>query len=150
MAEIAPFGPRPPQIDWPLPPGRLASLLRPLALAATGMAAQEQNLEVISQNLANAETTRTSEGGPYRRQSVVLAPDGHGGVQVIRVAEDTTPGRSVYNPGHPDADQNGYVKYPNVDITSELVDLTIARRVYEANATVFQAAKAMLQRAIDI
>jgi flagellar basal-body rod protein FlgC len=68
----------------------------------------------------------------------------------VRVVDDATPGRMVYDPGHPDADQNGYVTMPNVDIATETVDLMVARRMHEANATVFQAAKGMLRRALEI
>lgn len=78
------------------------------------------------------------------------APGSGTGVHVAGVVEDATPGQLVYDPGHPDADKNGYVRYPNVRITDEMVDMMDARRVYEANATVFQSAKAMLRRAIDI
>jgi flagellar basal-body rod protein FlgC len=125
-------------------PRPLRQLLRPLAVSAEGMGRQQQFLEVISANLANAEVTRTPEGGPYRRQVAVAGAGG------ARVVEDPRPGRRVYDPGHPDADPDGFVDYPNVDVTTELVDLMIARRVHEANATVFQSAKAMLKRALEI
>ena len=81
---------------------------------------------------------------------MVFQPDGAGGVEAGQVVQDTRAGVSDYDPGHPDADANGFVLRPNVDIQTEIVDLMIARRVHEANATVFQAAKAMLKRAIDI
>jgi flagellar basal-body rod protein FlgC len=81
---------------------------------------------------------------------VVFQRDGSGGVKPSEVVEDTRPGSEDYDPGHPDADPNGFVKRSNVDINTEIVDLMIARRVHEANATVFQSAKAMLRRAIDI
>ena len=114
------------------------------------MGAMSKALDVISQNIANAETTRTPEGGPYQRKVVVFQPDGSGGVRPSEVVQDTRPGSEDYDPGHPDADANGFVKRSNVDINTEIVDLMIARRVHEANATVFQSAKAMLRRAIDI
>ncbi|MBK8005953.1 MAG: flagellar basal body rod protein FlgC [Gemmatimonadetes bacterium] len=114
------------------------------------MGAMSRALDVISQNIANAETTRTPEGGPYQRQVVVLQSDGQGGVEAAEVVQDTRPGSSEYDPAHPDADANGFVQRPNVDINTEIVDLMIARRVHEANATVFQAAKAMLRRALEI
>jgi len=132
------------------PPRPVKSLLKPLGTPGSGMGAMSRALDIISQNIANAETTRTPEGGPYRRQVVVFQPDGKGGVRPGDVVEDTRPGSEEYNPGHPDADANGFVKRPNVDINTEIVDLMIARRVHEANATVFQAAKAMLKRAIEI
>jgi flagellar basal-body rod protein FlgC len=114
------------------------------------MSRQQKFIEVISENIANAETTRTEGGGAYKRRIAVgtAAPNGTG-IQT-RVVEDGTPGRSVYDPGHPDADPTGYVTYPNVDLATETVDLMIARRMHEANATVFQAAKAMLKRAMEI
>ncbi len=132
------------------PPRPVKSLLKPLGTPGGGMGAMSRALDIISQNIANAETTRTPEGGPYRRQVVVFQPDGKGGVRAGEVVQDTRPGSEEYNPGHPDADANGFVKRPNVDINTEIVDLMIARRVHEANATVFQAAKAMLRRAIEI
>lgn len=124
--------------------------MRPLATSAEGMGRQQQFLEVISANLANAEVTRTPEGGPYRRQVAVSGSDAATGATGTRVVEDPRPGRRVYDPGHPDADADGFVSMPNVDVTTELVDLMLARRLHEANATVFQSAKAMLRRALDI
>jgi flagellar basal-body rod protein FlgC len=113
------------------------------------MGRQQKFIEVIAANIANAETTRTAEGGPYQRQ-VAVGGSGPGGELETTVARDTRPGRTVYDPGHPDADETGYVRYPNVDIATETVDLMMARRMHEANATVFTAAKAMLRRALDI
>ena len=132
------------------PPRPVRSLLRPLGISGAGMGAMSRALDVISQNIANAETTRTPEGGPYKRKVVVFQRDGSGGVKPSDVVEDSRPGTEDYDPGHPDADANGFVKRSNVDINTEIVDLMIARRVHEANATVFQSAKAMLRRAIDI
>jgi flagellar basal-body rod protein FlgC len=128
---------------WPRP---IRTLLSPLATSAAGMSVQQSFIEAISANIANAETTRTPEGGPYRRR-IGLAENNNG---QVRVVDDATPGRMVYDPGHPDADQNGYVTMPNVDIATETVDLMVARRMHEANATVFQAAKGMLRRALEI
>lgn len=153
-------------------------LFRPLDIATTGMSAQRLRMETITTNIANAETTRGPTGQPYRRRVVrleeaqaqgvppqfpplpkdqqkggVAQPDptsGMGGVRVLGVEEDTSEGPLVYDPGHPDANAQGYVRYPNVRITDELVDMMEARRVYEANATVFQAAKLLLRRALDI
>ena len=121
-----------------------------LGVSAEGMATQQKFLEVISKNLANAETTRTPEGGAYRREIAVTGTDPSTGATTTSVVQDARPGRQIYDPGHPDADANGFVAYPNVDVTTELVDLMIVRRVHEANATVFQAAKSMLRRALDI
>ena len=154
------------------------AMFRSLRIAASGLTAQRQRLETIATNLANAETTRGADGTPYRRRVVDLqaqafapgmttaptvetlfamaTPEGAAsmdaahGVDVSAIVEDASEGPLVYDPGHPDADANGYVRYPNVDTTQEMVDLLDARRIYEANATVFQSAKAMLRRAIDI
>jgi len=114
------------------------------------MAVQQRFLEVISRNLANAEVTRTAEGGPYRRQVATLGTSEQGGPSTLGVQQDPRPGRLQYDPGHPDANSEGFVEYPNVDINHELVDLMLARRVHEANVSVFQAAKSMLRRALEI
>lgn len=132
------------------PPRPVRSLLKPLGVSGAGMSAMSKALDVISQNIANAETTRTPEGGPYQRQVVVFERDGTGGVKASGVVQDSRPGSEDYDPGHPDANADGFVRRTNVDLNTEMVDLMIARRVHEANATVFQAAKAMLKRAIDI
>jgi flagellar basal-body rod protein FlgC len=125
--------------------------MSPLRISASGLAAQHQRLDAIATNIANAETTRTADGGPYQRKVVGLAPSLDGlGVRVTGLQADTSQGQLVYDPGHPDADATGYVRYPNVDVPTEMVDLMVARRTYEANATVFQVAKAMLRRALDI
>lgn len=125
-------------------------MMRSLGMAAEGMATQQKFLETIAQNISNAETTRTPEGGPYRREVAVAGRATGAGAGGIDITVDQRPGRRQYDPGHPDADADGFVQYPNVDINSELVDLMIARRVHEANASVFQAAKAMLRRALEI
>jgi flagellar basal-body rod protein FlgC len=114
------------------------------------MSVQQRFLEAIATNIANAETTKTPEGGPYQREIVVVEQDGKGGVLATRSVTDARDGRWVYDPGHPDANEQGFVQYPNVDVNVELVDLMVARRVHEANASVFQAAKAMLKRALEI
>ncbi len=137
-----------------------------LAVATSGLSAQRLRMEVATANIANAETTRTAEGGPYQRRIVALAPDApaygpapmamgdyapmQGGVRVEGIAVDTTPGALVYDPAHPDADAQGYLRMPNVDTTQEIVTLMESRRLYEANYTAFSATKAMLRRAIDI
>jgi flagellar basal-body rod protein FlgC len=114
------------------------------------MSRQQKFIEVITRNIANADVTRTPEGGPYQRQVAVAAFDPATGQPSISVRTDPSPGRMVYDPGHPDADPSGYVEYPNVDLANETVDLMIARRMHDANVSVFQAAKAMLRRALDI
>jgi flagellar basal-body rod protein FlgC len=128
----------------------LRQLLGPLSTPAAGMAVEQKFLEIISANIANAETTRTADGGPYRRQVAVTEHDAQSGALATRIVEDPRPGRMVYDPGHPDANDDGFVEFPNVDLNTELVDLMIARRIHEANASVFQAAKSMLRRALEI
>jgi flagellar basal-body rod protein FlgC len=140
-------------------------MFRTLGISSSALTAQRLRMETVAMNVANAETTRTPDGGPYRRRLVEMeaqtgtqfasALDAAGdsdamGVRVRGIVEDDTPGPRVYEPGHPDADTDGYVTYPNVRITDEMVELMDARRMFEANATVFQAAKAMLRRSIDI
>ncbi|MCA9739850.1 MAG: flagellar basal body rod protein FlgC [Gemmatimonadota bacterium] len=146
---------------------------RPLRVAASGLTAQRVRMETIAENIANAEATRTAGGGAYQRQVARLEarprPDTGpltlasldvpplpfqegepGGVDVTAVEADPTEGPLVYDPGHPDADANGYVRYPNVELSQETVDLMLSRRAYEANATVFQVLKSVLHRALSI
>jgi flagellar basal-body rod protein FlgC len=127
---------------------KVRELMPSLATSAKGMAVQQRFLEIIAANIANAQTTRTPEGGAYRRQ--IASIEGSADKLETRIAADPNPGRLVYDPGHPDANAEGFVEYPNVDTNTEIVDLMIARRIHEANATVFQAAKSMLRRALEI
>lgn len=186
----------------PTPP-----LFRSLGIAASGLDAQRMRMDIAAANIANADVTRTAEGGPYQRRTVELTAatqpqfasalksaigqpsagvpalppialpalpampgfpgtpamnvPGAGmpslspvsneyGVAVRGISEDQSVGPRVYEPGHPDADAEGYVQRSNVRVTDEIVELMDARRLFEANATVFQVAKAMLRRAIDI
>ncbi|MDA8165071.1 MAG: flagellar basal body rod protein FlgC [Desulfobacteraceae bacterium] len=136
-----------------------------LKISGSALKAERTRLNVAAMNLANMETTRTIEGGPYRAKSVVFAAkpleDDFGGrlaaasdnlrqVEVAEVVEDKTPFREVYDPGHPDADANGIVRYPNVDLNEEMVDMMAAQRGYEANVSAMDAAKTMALRALDI
>ncbi len=129
------------------------------------MAAQRTRAEVLAENLANAETTRTPEGGPYRRKDVVFASteidspfastfnselEAAGGVTVSGVITDARPPEKRYMPGHPDADADGYVAFPNVDPASDMVDLMSATRSYEANVASMSAAKDMIERSLDL
>ncbi|SHE61506.1 flagellar basal-body rod protein FlgC [Marinitoga hydrogenitolerans DSM 16785] len=129
-------------------------------IAASGMTAERFRSEVISNNLANANTTRTENGGPYRRKVVTFKEvlnkelskkdEQISGVRVSKLEEDNSPFRLVYDPGHPDADENGYVKYPNVNPLREMVDLITAQRAYEANVAVINSAKTMFNSALSI
>jgi flagellar basal-body rod protein FlgC len=122
----------------------------PIDTSASALSAQRRRMDVIAQNIANAETTRTPEGGPYRRQQVVFTLDEQGGVEVSEVVQDPRPPRLVYQPGHPDADAAGYVALPNVNLVEEMVDMISAMRSYEANVTAINAAKAIEQAALDL
>ena len=142
-------------------------------IAATGMSAERLRTDVISDNIANASTTRTQEGGAFKKSTVVMRPvadsnpqwnspftpssldNGAGkGVKVLEITKDTSQGRLVYDPTHPDAIQSGpnkgYVEYPNVNIVNEMVDFISASRAYEANATVIDGAKDMFSAALEI
>lgn len=137
-------------------------------ISASGMTAQRQRLDIAAENIANMNTTRTAEGDAYRRKMVVLqekpsvsfrselqkrmgtAAPQKGGVQVTQIVEDQSDLKPVYNPGHPDADANGYVMMPNVDLVKETVDSMSATRSYEANVTAFNAIKLMAQKALEI
>lgn len=133
--------------QWPRP---VRQLMPGLGTAADGMSVQQRFVEVISRNLANAEVTRTPEGGAFKREIAELGIDPATNQAAFRVTQDPRPGRMVYDPSHPDANAQGFVEYPNVDVNTELVDLMLARRVFEANAMVFRAAKSMLLKALDI
>lgn len=128
-------------------------------ISASGIFAQRSRMDVIANNIANADSTRTHEGGPYRRQSVSFSTvykNAIGnqmvpaGVNVEKVTEDPTDFKTVYDPGHPDADKNGYVKMPNVNVVEEMVDMVSATRAYEANVTALNATKSMISSGIDI
>jgi flagellar basal-body rod protein FlgC len=138
-----------------------------LALTATALRAERTRLDVIASNLANANTTQTPEGGPYRRRNVVFVSQGmesdfgatlealseegaRQGVAVAEVIEDLTPPRLVFDPGHPDANPEGYVAYPNVNPVTESVDLMAATRAYEANVQVVTASRRMAEAALTI
>lgn len=135
---------------------------------ASGMTAQRYRMDIISENVANANTTRTEDGTPYRRKIVTFTEKGNqttfskvlghasagytgSGVKVSRVYEDTkTEMNKVYDPSHPDADENGYVTYPNVNIVTEMTNLIDASRAYEANATAFNASKSMALKGLEM
>ncbi|WEK56195.1 MAG: flagellar basal body rod protein FlgC [Candidatus Cohnella colombiensis] len=138
-------------------------------ISASALTAQRLRMDVISANIANAETTRASyvngQFVPYRRKTVVMQPvttsfkdmldskiNGNvpKGVQVTEIREDSTPFKQVYNPTHPDADANGMVYMPNVDMVQEMVDMIAASRSYEANVTALNASKAMFTKSLEI
>ena len=137
-----------------------------LSISASGMTAERLRMDVIANNLANVNTTRTPSGGPFRREEVTLAPAGGtfsdalsaisgrsgvtGGVQVVGIVPDSKPFKRVYDPGHPDADKQGYVSMPNIDTVTEMVDMMSATRAYEANVAAAGAIKAMAMKALEI
>ncbi|MDQ6612012.1 MAG: flagellar basal body rod protein FlgC [Gemmatimonadota bacterium] len=189
-------------------PGQSAMrpMFRTLGIAASGLSAQRQRMEIIAQNIANADVTSGPNGTPYKKRSVLMQTanagnaaftdntpsgiagtlanpvppfgspafqvpaledsrrtvqvpalqpipttgDGQFGVAVTGIAEQQSEGRKAYEPGHPDADIDGYVRYPDIDTTQETVNLYDAKRLYEANASVFQVAKSMLRASLDI
>jgi flagellar basal-body rod protein FlgC len=145
------------------------SIFGSLDISASALSAERLRMDVTAENLANAQSTRTANGGPYRRKEVVLEQSGGGfagalsaaraggagggpagGVRVSGIVEDTAPDRLVYDPGHPDANQQGYVRMPNVNPVTEMVDLISASRSYEANVTAMQTAKQMFTKTLDI
>jgi flagellar basal-body rod protein FlgC len=143
-----------------------------MRIGSSALNAQRLRLDVIANNIANAETTHTAEGGPYQRQDVIFTPKGEnsfrpglaalrasggnlpssgaGGVSVASLVTDETPGSRVYEPTHPDADEEGYVTYPNVNMVVEMTNMLSATRSYEASLSVIDAAKRMALKALDI
>ena len=131
-------------------------------ISASALSAQRIRMNVVSSNLANINSTETPEGGPYRRKDVVFsaspAPasfqevlkDKLNEVNVVEIVDDSRPFKTVYDPYHPSADQNGYVSYPNVNVVEEMVNIMSATRSYEANVSVIKATKSMAQKALDI
>ena len=139
--------------------------------SASGLTAERLRMDVISNNIANVNTTRTATGGPYRRQYVVFEPreadkqsfssmltgamastklQAGDGVRAVGIETDSTQGNLIYDPGHPDANANGYVEMPNVNIVTEMVDMITATRAYEANTTAINSAKSMAMKALEI
>lgn len=125
------------------------SVFRGLDISVSGMTAHRLWQEVVAINLANAETTRTPSGEPFRRKLVLFMQDGLG-VRVAGIVDDPSPFRLVYDPSHPDADAQGYVRLPNIQPVLEMADLLTATRGYEFNAQAFALQRQMLQHALDL
>lgn len=139
-----------------------------LDVGASALTAQRLRMDTISQNIANVNTTRTENGGPYRRKAVIFEEKSPNmpfsdylsnnskekfvgnGVRVARIVEDQTPFKRMYEPGHPEADEDGYVLLPNVDVITEMVNMISATRAYEANVTSINTTKAMAMKALEI
>ena len=127
-------------------------------IALSGIKAQRTRMNVIANNIANAQTTRTPEGGAFRRQMLILRGNqirpGYNpeklGVRVTRIQQDLSPLREVYDPSHPDANESGYVQYPNVDVAMEMVNMLVAQRAYEANIAVMVSGTRMYESALQI
>jgi flagellar basal-body rod protein FlgC len=140
------------------------SMFGGMEISASALTAQRLRMNVTAENLANAQTTRGADGQPYRRKEVVLqsvngggfgaqlsaAMGRAGGVEVAGIQEDQTNGKLVYDPSHPDANDQGYVTMPNVDTVTEMVDLIDAQRAYEANVTAMSASKQMFAKTLEI
>ena len=138
------------------------NFLKSLETSASGLSAQRKRMDIIASNLANIETTRTDKGGPYRRKMVVMRTkemdqdfnemfnSSVKGVQIDEIVEDQAPFKRVYNPSHPDADSDGYLSKPNVDLIVETTNMLMARRAFEANIAAIKATRQMVIKALEI
>lgn len=142
------------------------NIFNSINVSATALTAEKTRIDIIAKNMASANITRSTGGMPYRRQMVVFEENKtspfsevlrkytdkevSGGVKIRKIVEDDSPFKLVYEPGHPDADEDGYVKMPNVDMIKEMVDLISAQRSYDANITAINTSKSMLTKALDI
>ena len=138
------------------------NFLKSLEISASGLSVQRKRMDIIASNLANIETTRTEKGGPYRRKMVVMRTaemdqdfdtifnSSVKGVQIDDIVEDQTPFKKVYNPSHPDADGDGYLYKPNVDLIVETTNMLMARRAFEANIAAIKATRQMVIKALEI
>lgn len=139
-----------------------AGIFSAMEVAASGMSAERSRMNITAGNLANARTTRTAEGGPYKRLDPVFSAKSVAGnsfdpvlrkvetVQLSEVRPDQAPGTKVYEPGHPDANSDGYVEYPNVNVVTEMVNMMTASRAYEAGVTSIESLKSMARAALRI
>ncbi len=126
-----------------------------MRISASALTAERLRLDVISSNVANARTTRTEDGGPYKRKIAVFEENydeklGMLGIKATEIIDDKTPVKKLYEPNHPDADEEGYVEYPNVDLLVEMTDLIVASRAYESNVDTLNAQKNMISKALEI
>lgn len=136
--------------------------LIPLETSASGLYAQRKRMDIIASNLANLETTRTDKGGPYRRKMVVMRSKSMAGsfrnilgrqiegVQIEQIVEDQSPFKRVFNPSHPDADKDGYLLKPNIELIVETTNMLMARRAFEANIAAIKTARQMIMKALEI
>lgn len=140
------------------------SIFNSMQISTSGLTLERLKMDTISTNIANANTTRTDEGGPYRRKDVVFEESflrernkltgrferRSSGVKVTEVMEDDENFKSIYDPSHPDADEDGYVLTPNINMVDEMIDLLNAQRTYEANVTALNTSKSILKKALEI
>jgi len=137
------------------------NFLKSFEISSSGLYAQRKRMDVIASNLANLETTRTEKGGPYRRKMVVMSTkpvkdfdqvlsSRVQGVEIEDIVEDDAPFMKVFNPGHPDADEQGYVLKPNVDLIVEITNMLVAKRNFEANVTAVKSTTQMALKALEI
>jgi len=137
------------------------SFLLSLEISASGLYAQRKRMDIIASNLANIETTHTKKGGPYRRRMVVMSTKPvrdfdkvltlqAEGVKIDDIVEDESPFKKIFNPSHPDADKEGYLLKPNVDLVVEITNMLMARRVFEANIAAIRSTKQMALKALEI
>lgn len=145
------------------------NIFKAMKISASGLSAERLRMDLISSNIANANSTRSVNGGPYKRKVALLSSvkeqtasflnilrnekqkqEQLGGVRVVSVVEDPTPSKRIYDPKHPDAGADGYVEYPNVDAMKEMVEMITASRAYEANITVLNSTKSMALKTLDI
>ncbi|MFQ5519011.1 MAG: flagellar basal body rod protein FlgC [Mariprofundus sp.] len=142
-------------------------LLSSMHISASGMSAQRTRMDIVAENIANAESTRTVEGGPYKRRQVVFQAvsasqpfsnvfnsafqsDRHQSVSAAQIRQDSAAFREVYDPSHPDANAQGVVKMPNVNTVEEMVDMNAAARSFEANVTTMEASKRMFLKSLEL
>jgi flagellar basal-body rod protein FlgC len=145
------------------------NIFKAFKISSSGLSAERLRMDVISANIANANSTRSAQGGPYKRQVALLSSvkeqaesfkkvfnsekqkqNELGGVRVVSIVEDPSPSKKVYEPKHPDANEDGYVEYPNVDVMKEMVEMITASRAYEANVTVLNSTKSMALKTLEI
>ncbi len=143
------------------------SIFNSINISSTGLSAERTRMDIISNNISNANTTKTSSGLPYKRQMAVFEEkknisfskclsnklnccENLEGVKIRSIKEDNSPFKKIYDPGHPDANKDGYVLTPNVDIVKEMVDMVSASRAYEANITSINSSKSMMMKALEI
>ncbi len=127
-------------------------------VSASALEAHRVRMNTIASNMANAQSTKTDSGGPYVKKDVVFQTmtigsdpsEGFEGVRVLEIVEDPKPPVVIYDPGHPDADENGYVSMPNINVIEEMVNMMMALRAYEANVKAFNISKGMYQKALEI